>query len=342
MPGSSSGLTGRHSVCWWNVDLAERVRPVGRSADRRVGRAAAPRGTRTSWCASSVSCAAPNTPCTRSAGPSTPGTRRSAATCDALRPSRSTSTSIVIGPGGTGARKIAFAVTSARSGAVECLLHRAQRGVHRDAAEDVHDLPAVGDVGVEAARPRRGRASAWCRRGGRERIGSSLRSRLVEPRCAAAARATSGTTRRAPLLGEQRPLNIFATLAHHPKLLKRWLVFGNHVLAKSTLPARDRELLILRTGWRCRRAVRVGPARRDRPRGRASPTTRSRASPMVPTRRAGRDRRRAARCAPPTSCTTTRRIDRRDVRARSPSTTTSSSCSTSCSPSGSTTSCRWR
>ena len=53
------------------------------------------------------------------------------------------------------------------------------------------------------------------------------------------------------LLGEQRPLNIFATLAHHPKLMKRWMVFGNHVLAKSTLPARDRELLILRTGWLC-------------------------------------------------------------------------------------------
>lgn len=53
------------------------------------------------------------------------------------------------------------------------------------------------------------------------------------------------------LLGE-RTLNIFATLAHHPKLMKRWLVFGNHVLAKSTLPARDRELLILRTGWNCR------------------------------------------------------------------------------------------
>lgn len=46
-------------------------------------------------------------------------------------------------------------------------------------------------------------------------------------------------------------LNIFATLAHHPKLLKRWLVFGNHVLGKSTLSERDRELLILRTGWRC-------------------------------------------------------------------------------------------
>jgi alkylhydroperoxidase family enzyme len=46
-------------------------------------------------------------------------------------------------------------------------------------------------------------------------------------------------------------VNIFRTLAQHPKLLKRWLVFGNHVLFKSTLPARDREILILRTGWRC-------------------------------------------------------------------------------------------
>ena len=47
-------------------------------------------------------------------------------------------------------------------------------------------------------------------------------------------------------------VNIFRTLAHHPKLFKRWLVFANHVLFKSTLPPRDRELVILRTGWRCR------------------------------------------------------------------------------------------
>ena len=49
-----------------------------------------------------------------------------------------------------------------------------------------------------------------------------------------------------------RVLNIFQTLAQHPKLLKRWLVFGNHVLFKSTLSPRARELLILRTGWNCR------------------------------------------------------------------------------------------
>jgi 4-carboxymuconolactone decarboxylase len=46
-------------------------------------------------------------------------------------------------------------------------------------------------------------------------------------------------------------LNVFRTLAHHPKLMKRWLVFGSHVLNKSTLPARERELAILRVGWRC-------------------------------------------------------------------------------------------
>jgi len=53
-------------------------------------------------------------------------------------------------------------------------------------------------------------------------------------------------------LGDGPLLNIFRTLAHHPKLMKRWLVFGSHVLGRSSLPARDRELAILRVGWLCR------------------------------------------------------------------------------------------
>jgi alkylhydroperoxidase family enzyme len=53
-------------------------------------------------------------------------------------------------------------------------------------------------------------------------------------------------------------LNIFRTLANHPGLMKRWLVFGNHVLAKSTLPPRERELLILRIGWLCRSGYEWG------------------------------------------------------------------------------------
>ena len=46
-------------------------------------------------------------------------------------------------------------------------------------------------------------------------------------------------------------LRIFATLAHHPKLLKRWSAFGGTLLYGGQLPPRDREVLILRTGWRC-------------------------------------------------------------------------------------------
>jgi alkylhydroperoxidase family enzyme len=47
-------------------------------------------------------------------------------------------------------------------------------------------------------------------------------------------------------------------LAHHPKLLKRWLVFGNHVLARSSLAPRERELVILRVGWQCRAEYEFG------------------------------------------------------------------------------------
>lgn len=46
-------------------------------------------------------------------------------------------------------------------------------------------------------------------------------------------------------------LNIFRTLAHHIKLAKRWMVFANHILGKSTINPREREILILRIGWLC-------------------------------------------------------------------------------------------
>lgn len=53
-------------------------------------------------------------------------------------------------------------------------------------------------------------------------------------------------------------LNIFKTLANHPDLMRRWLVFANHVLGKSTLPFRERELLILRIGYLCRAGYEWG------------------------------------------------------------------------------------
>lgn len=43
--------------------------------------------------------------------------------------------------------------------------------------------------------------------------------------------------------------NVFRTIGHHPGLAKRWLVFGTHILSKSTLSARDREIAILRAGY---------------------------------------------------------------------------------------------
>jgi alkylhydroperoxidase family enzyme len=44
-------------------------------------------------------------------------------------------------------------------------------------------------------------------------------------------------------------LNIFRTMANHPWVMKRFLALGTQLLVRGTLPARERELLILRTGW---------------------------------------------------------------------------------------------
>ena len=46
-------------------------------------------------------------------------------------------------------------------------------------------------------------------------------------------------------------LNVFRTLANHPDLLRRWMVFTNHVMFKSTLAERMRQLIILRIGYLC-------------------------------------------------------------------------------------------
>ena len=51
---------------------------------------------------------------------------------------------------------------------------------------------------------------------------------------------------------QPRVLNVFATLVRHQDLYRRWLPFANHVLFKSTLPPREREMAILRIGWLCR------------------------------------------------------------------------------------------
>jgi alkylhydroperoxidase family enzyme len=52
--------------------------------------------------------------------------------------------------------------------------------------------------------------------------------------------------------------NIFSTFARHGDLLRAWLPFGGFLLGRGVLPARERELLILRTGYNCRSAYEWG------------------------------------------------------------------------------------
>jgi alkylhydroperoxidase family enzyme len=51
---------------------------------------------------------------------------------------------------------------------------------------------------------------------------------------------------------EASALNVLRTLVRHTDLFRRWLPFANQVLFHSTLPPRERELVILRTGHLCK------------------------------------------------------------------------------------------
>ena len=54
-------------------------------------------------------------------------------------------------------------------------------------------------------------------------------------------------------VGGGKVLNIFRTLLHAPKALAGFLAWGNYVLSRrNALPPREREMVILRTGWLCR------------------------------------------------------------------------------------------
>ena len=62
----------------------------------------------------------------------------------------------------------------------------------------------------------------------------------------------------ASLAENVRSFNIMRTMAQHPDLMRRWMVFANHILGKSTLPVRERELLILRIGYLCQSGYEWG------------------------------------------------------------------------------------
>jgi alkylhydroperoxidase family enzyme len=54
------------------------------------------------------------------------------------------------------------------------------------------------------------------------------------------------------------PLNIFGVLGRHPKLLKRFNLLGGFILNKGLIPAREREIVILRIGWNARAEYEFG------------------------------------------------------------------------------------
>ena len=56
-----------------------------------------------------------------------------------------------------------------------------------------------------------------------------------------------------PMLARGPVLNIFRTMLAHPVAAKAFLVWGGYILGrKCTLPPREREIVILRTGFLCR------------------------------------------------------------------------------------------
>eukprot|EP01030_Chromulinospumella_sphaerica_P020736 gene20736-20661_t len=81
--------------------------------------------------------------------------------------------------------------------------------------------------------------------------------RLTAPRIAPLTEAELNNDQRAvlaPMIGAGRPvLNIFRTLARAPAALKGFLGWGEYVLSKKNdLPAREREIVILRIGYLCK------------------------------------------------------------------------------------------
>ena len=80
--------------------------------------------------------------------------------------------------------------------------------------------------------------------------------RLTQPRIAPLADDQLDADQKellAPMAATGRVLNIFRTLAHAPKAAKGFLAWGNYVLSRrNELPAREREIVILRIGYLCK------------------------------------------------------------------------------------------
>lgn len=57
----------------------------------------------------------------------------------------------------------------------------------------------------------------------------------------------------APMVARGKMLNIFRTFLNHPAAMRGFLGWGNYVLSKkNSLKAREREIVVLRTGFLCK------------------------------------------------------------------------------------------
>lgn len=77
--------------------------------------------------------------------------------------------------------------------------------------------------------------------------------RLAEPRIAPVDESNWTGRQRELLEGLLRDRgyipNVYGTLANHPEMYGPWIGFAGYILRRSTLPAREREMLICRIGW---------------------------------------------------------------------------------------------
>jgi 4-carboxymuconolactone decarboxylase len=75
-------------------------------------------------------------------------------------------------------------------------------------------------------------------------------SRLQTPRVAPLDKDHRTPAQQA-MLASRSDFNIYKTLAHHVDLYNRWSPLGQFILNGSSLPPREREIVMLRMGWLC-------------------------------------------------------------------------------------------
>lgn len=94
-----------------------------------------------------------------------------------------------------------------------------------------------------------------------EYTSASKRKAGARPTAARIAPVTEPSERQRELMKSNlaaEPMNIFRTLAHNTRVLKRFNELGGTLLFRGTVPPRERELVILRVGWNCQSVYEFG------------------------------------------------------------------------------------